>query len=393
MGRARPWAIALCFALAWTSPSAHADSLARWARLCVALIVGQPSSPPAPATPLPPSPIAEVPPSSLDRFAETPLGARVRLHPVGNATGSTPVEGIAVALDFRTLRLAVDGTTREVPWETVTRVEVLEPTLTGDASPTMLVEQERGADRRRRQYLAFQRRSEAHWNRVAETFGTALERFRALDKHARQARLGALADQVDEAFAQLTGNRSYGLHFNSKGAAGFEYVESGGIRATRGDSMLSVTAMSYGIGAFSLASALESKPAPAPNTVFYYRSSLGRYVLAVEPRTATTRSPGHYVMAFDPEAIIASGHGKAYRNASYPAVEFPRLHVDGIGVRYETDFLLPPLLLNTDVPRRVGRVGLAKDEQQLASLLHLLSLFADPDIERFRPSALREPAR
>jgi hypothetical protein len=48
---------------------------------------------------------------------------------------------------FRTLRLAVDGTTREGPWDTVARVEVLERTVSGSTSPTMHVERKRGADR------------------------------------------------------------------------------------------------------------------------------------------------------------------------------------------------------------------------------------------------------
>lgn len=376
--------IFIVLAGAWSS-LAHADRLSTLGalrNLCGAKVaaLGRALFPPAPATiPRLVSAIPEVPEEQLAIYSATPLGARVRFR-----VGTEPIEGVVASVNFSKVSLHTETGSQEFLLSGVRETTVVdsEPFISDDLAAT--IAENAPTDRRLRQYLAFQRLSDAHWKELSVGFSEPLAAFRALDRRSRTKRLHELATSVDAVARRAMGTNDYALHFNSKGAPGHQYVESGGIRATEGDSELGFSGGCFERG-FVLTSS--SERAPGPKTVFYYdsgRSGLGHYTLGVRSQSVSNLTSHHYVMAFDAKAIVAEKRGNAYHNSLFPAVQFPQLPSNGIGVVYERDFLLPPLLLKADVPRRLGHPTLTHEEQSLAALLHLEALLNDPALPKPR---------
>lgn len=383
VGRSLPIVLALVLGVTVTTP---AFALPGLGGLCKVVIAGLGKLTfrvrSAPAEPLDPTAISEVPVDELERFATTPLGAAVTLVTQNGQT----IQGLTVDVGFRQVRVVTEQGDVDVPWRNVAEAYVASTALTPEFAER--VQRAAALDRRRRAYLEFQELSEEHWRRVREPFAAELEQFRVSDLSTRNARLAQLAAEVDALVVRLTGHEQYALHFNSKGAASYQYIEAGGILATEGDAILPMHIDFDRVGPFI--------SPPRAITVFYHSGQgLGSYTLGKAPNVATTRAAGHYVMAFDAEGIFASRRGNRFSNGVYPAVEYPRLRANQIGVRYDSDFLLPPVLVMADVPRRVGHGTLSHEEQTLAQLLQLASLFADENVSALLPRrvAAAVPAR
>ncbi len=372
----------LLMLVTWLLVASHGWSMTADARrsrvteFCVRLVSGIGRAllpkPLPPAQILAPSPIPEIPAVDLQLYAATPHGADVEI-----IVGNQRFQGVVIAATYQWVQ--IHGVNDAIRWSDVSSVRVLstEPQITPDVAATIRSGEKR--DARLRRYLAFQKLNDLHWESLAEYFDGDLEEFRALDDAARRKRLLSLATQLDSTVRAMTGLERYGLHFNSNFAPGHQYVSTGGILATPGDSTAPPDYMGLGI---------PMPRGPVPNTVFYYpmkERGLGHYVLTVRPNSSTTRSVGHYAMLFDPQGILNARRGLHYSNESAPAVEFRQLDGTRIGARYDDDFLLPPILVNTDVPRRVGQETLSTHEQLLATLLHLNVLLCDPRTQELSP--------
>lgn len=374
--------IAIAVAMMCTAAPARAEVIVR---LCARMVTQAARAfAPAPENPLPPSAIAEIAPEVLELYAATPHGALVEIH----RKNGEIVSGVTVLVGFQAVKMMDGPTTWTIPFSEVEKVVVLStsPTLLRDVTNEIIANQE--AEARRRGYLRFQKLSDAHWEKLAQLFPPKLESFREKTWRQRRREIASLAAEVDASIVELTGVKHYGLHYNMHGGAGYQFVQSGGIKASSGDAVTLGAIVSLSRGA-ALPGAHNMPP-----TVFYYSRSesrgLGYWATSLYPGRTTHRSTGTYAMLFDVNAIIDSGRAERYSNGAEIAISFAATSDDGFrGVRYD-DLLLPPMQIMADVPRRLGVASLTEQEQTLATLLHLKALLADRTLRTLVPRALRD---
>lgn len=324
-------------------------------------------------------PLPEVSTRNLRLYADTPVGALVRL----TATDGQETTGIAVHVNYETVTLRLPDRALTLSWNVIARVTAVDehPVALEQEFPGVTTEIRRGAAAHSRleHYAAFQRLSETHWGRIRPEVLKRLPEFRAsgwlFGKGQKAAELHA---EVNAAVSALVGANDFALHYNMHGGTGFQFADAGGIRATLGDSIVS------GWAAMDRSIIGNSQHVYRP-TVFYYsstRTTVGGFAAKLTSYRASPSRRSVYLLLFDPHRIVEEKRGEPYSNLSANALSFPRLAPDGIGVRYE-DLLLPPLLIGADVDKRLRLSGLSSWEKTFATLLHLKSLLSDPATKRF----------
>jgi hypothetical protein len=316
--------------------------------------------------------IQGIPDREVEIFSQLDLGAEARFL---LANGESH-QGHILDAGYRECEILENGKRVRIPFHSVETFVILLP---DQASPEILrdppiskaIESNREGFEKRREYLRFNDLAARTWTEMRGSFPDELADFRTRSWLGRRALLRNEIESLDRELKKKFGDAEVGMHYNRSGGSGYSYVERGGILATRGDAMFGVAISYPNVPVRSV----ERKDTPA--TVYYFsakNSSIARFLADFPPTISEKDWDGAYVILFDIGKVRAGGRAKPYygKDGFAFALDAPP---GSLGVPV-SDFLLPPIQINTDVARKLGIDGLSKQETQFATVRHLRRLLA-----------------
>ncbi|MBI4237717.1 MAG: hypothetical protein HY696_04780 [Deltaproteobacteria bacterium] len=305
-------------------------------------------------------------------LSDLPLGARVEVERRQWWGGTSSVEGylVLVGWDGCTVATPTGTTLRDavIHYRQIATVTVLEEPAASrsDWDQSASNAQSACAAKARQQRLQYLAQFQAWngWAEIAPAVSAELAVFRQW--RGQPARRQYLQQVGGEILARI-GPRQIGWHYNLHGGGVVQYMEAGGIRATRGD-----------------IAAIDSMRVP-PEQVYFFSSpqlSLDRILDERNPGTlfGNTRM-GTVLIPFDLHADCLEAARRAGIIAdeteislTFDADAAARQRAS-LGIPAEA-FLTPPLTVFEQVATRLGLPRLSRDEETLAVMRYIEAAFA-----------------